>query len=136
MNLKRFVVKHTREILIVSGILLLIVYVATQSTRRSFSFFERFSQPPKLILVYADWCGHCKTFKPLWDSMGPTLTIDGQTVRLEAINETDTDHLAPYKSNVTGYPTVLYEANGEVVKYSGARTPAALQAFLQENMTH
>ena len=133
MNLQRFAVKHSGAILIVSGVLLLIVYVAV-STRRS--PVERFSQPPKLILIYADWCSICVTFKPLWDSMGPTLTIDGQTVRLEAINETDTDHLAPYKSNVTGYPTVLYEANGEVVKYSGARTPAALQAFLQENMTH
>ena len=132
MNLQRFAVKHSGAILIVSGVLLMIVYVAV-STRRS--PVERFSQPPKLILIYADWCSICVTFKPLWDSMGSTVTIGGQTVRLEAINETETDRLAPYKSNVTGYPTLLLEANGDVVKYSGARTPAAIQTFLQGKLS-
>ena len=96
---------------------------------------ERFETQKKLVLVYADWCGACKSFKPVWDAMGPTVTIGGQTVVLEAINvDTQKEQLAPYSSQVTGYPSLFYAANGSVVKYSGNRSPADLQAFLQSQM--
>lgn len=129
-TVKQFAVKHARELLVVTGLLLLLLYLS-----RTYRFLERFSQQPKLLLVYADWCGHCKTFKPAWDSMGPTVTIAGQTVLLESINETETERLAPYKSQVSGYPTVLLEANGEVVKYTGERSQSGLRAFLQSKLS-
>lgn len=103
----------------------------------SSGYAEMFENPsPKLTLVYADWCGHCKKFKPVWDSMGPTVTIGGQQVVLDKINaDTDAAKLAPYKSLVEGYPTVLFEKDGNVQKYSGARTPDALHQFLQQKLS-
>lgn len=94
------------------------------------------SSSPKLTLVYADWCGHCKKFKPVWDSMGPTVTIGGRQVVLDKINaDTDAAKLAPYKALVEGYPTVLFEKDGNVQKYAGARTPDALHQFLQQQLS-
>ena len=111
----------------------------TRSLLGSSGYAEMFENPsPKLSLVYTDWCGYCKKFKPVWESLGPTVTIGGRQVVLDKINAEapeDAAKLAPYKSLVQGYPSMIFENDGKIQKYAGERTPAAITAFLQQQFS-
>ena len=79
--------------------------------------------PITIILVYADWCGHCHTFKPKFDeaatnrklpfqvaSINDTM-INSVNKHINSINNSET----PIK--VEGYPTIVSLNNkGEFIK--------------------
>ena len=127
--------KSTMKAVWIVGIALVLVAVyvvfATPSVREMFT-----GSQPSLTLVYADWCGVCTSFKPVWDSMGSSVSVSGQTVLLKSVEEKQTTEIAPYKSMVTGYPTLIFENNGNMVKYSGPRTKEALESFIQAQLAN
>ena len=57
-----------------------------------------------LVLVYADWCGHCQRFKPDWKSLGK---MPSRNVPMVSIRD-DVFPKSPLQSmmSVDGYPTV------------------------------
>ena len=89
----------------------------------------------KLVLYYAEWCGHCKVAKPEFAKLGSTQTIGASTVDIQTVNAEE-DKEAMKGVNVRGYPTIiLYDPKGKIVEeYGGERTEAALQAFLKKNV--
>lgn len=64
-----------------------------------------------LLLVYADWCGHCKTFKSdIWDKLA---SLKGRKISMAQVNE---KVLSQVKEripglNVDGFPTVTLAGN-------------------------
>ena len=64
------------------------------------------SQPIVLVFIYADWCGHCHTYKPQWEKYK---AFPGRRVPMASINEKVLP-LTPLKSaKLDGYPSnVLY----------------------------
>jgi len=57
-----------------------------------------------VVLVHADWCGHCQTFKPLWDEYKK---IPGRTVPMASVNERMLSK-TPFKdAKLDGYPSTL-----------------------------
>jgi len=72
------------------------------------------------VLVHADWCGHCQTFKPLWEDYKK---IPGRTVPMVSVNE---KMLAktPFKdAKIDGFPSTLV--------YSGK--DGSFGSFVSEN---
>lgn len=62
-----------------------------------------------IVLVYADWCGHCQTFKQdIWSKL---TTLPNRKVPLAAVNETMLKKTPLAKTPVDGYPTVLMMGN-------------------------
>ena len=57
-----------------------------------------------LLLVYADWCGHCKTFKKdVWDKLA---SLKGRKVNIAQLNESQLAN-SPFSGlKIDGYPTV------------------------------
>jgi thiol-disulfide isomerase/thioredoxin len=92
---------------------------------------------PVLVLVYADWCGHCQHYKPLWKQLekDPNRSINMASVRDDMVSNTS---LAQRASPVSSYPTVLLIGkNGKAVNFknqAGAESEAVPDHGNMENM--
>ena len=77
----------------------------------------------KLVLFYADWCGHCKKVKPNWENAAKTVnTSDNKKMIMVNCGEgTDDDQKIMKKYNVDGYPTIIKFVNGTPSLYRGDR---------------
>ena len=98
------------------------------------SFPERFANSSaSFTMYYADWCPHCKTALPEFQKLGPTMTIGGTSVVLQALEE---QQIPPaMKDGIKGYPTIqLVKPDGSVMEYSGDRTADGFQQFLRQTL--
>lgn len=78
---------------------------------------------PTLVLFYADWCGHCKTLKPVWDETAEKANTDKQKmvkIDVGGKDEETKELLTKYK--IDGFPTILVFQNGKPTPYEGAKT--------------
>tara|TARA_A100001015_G_scaffold288051_1_gene358527 strand:- start:1058 stop:1720 length:663 start_codon:yes stop_codon:yes gene_type:complete len=82
----------------------------------------------KLVLVYADWCGHCKKMKPDWDRLEKE--FPDKCVSYNSDSPEGKDMFK--KHNLSGYPAMFYiDGNGNKLDdYNGDRKYSALKAAL------
>jgi thiol-disulfide isomerase/thioredoxin len=88
----------------------------------------------KLVLFYAEWCGHCNQLKPIWDSSSLALNAgdDKTTWKMWKVNVGGNDSpndaseeqkALGSKYPIKGYPTILIFENGKMVtEYEGDRS--------------
>lgn len=80
----------------------------------------------KLEYFTAPWCGPCRTFGPMLQSVAKDQGLD-----LEKINIQDEPERLP--ADVLGIPTViLYVADEEVSRFTGAKSEFDLNRWLFE----
>lgn len=84
-----------------------------------------------VVLIYAEWCGHCKRLKPHWNKMRNYLQGNPHLEFIEiADNDINKDakisnlngRLKPTSKKVAiqGYPTLLSIENGVVYEFNGS----------------
>jgi len=86
-------------------------------------------------LYYADWCPHCKTIKPLFETfMGSgSVSVNGTNVKCKMVEEKQIQK--GVDPDIKGYPSLLYsDAAGKVVEFSGPRTPDGFMQFLKQQI--
>ena len=81
----------------------------------------------KVILFYADWCGHCKTFKPIWEKLKGELK-NNNNIEFEEY-ESDNKEIMN-KFNINGYPTIKVIENNISSDYNGMRDMDSILTFL------
>jgi thiol-disulfide isomerase/thioredoxin len=88
-----------------------------------------------LVMFYAPWCGHCKTFKPHMASVATRLKEEGD----EEWTFVGIDTNSPpgvktgKKYDVKGYPKLMYFENGQMAhEYGGDRTAEGLYAWTKD----
>jgi thiol-disulfide isomerase/thioredoxin len=88
----------------------------------------------KLKLFYADWCGHCKRFKPVFDGeLKDVITNSKIPVQLETIDcDKNPDLVSKY--NISGFPTLILEVNNKPIEYQGQRRSENIIAFIKEHL--
>ena len=73
--------------------------------------------PLTFILIYADWCGHCTRYKPMWHKLEKT---PGRTANIASVHH-DMVEKIPMIANakIQGYPSVIkVKPSGEIEEYS------------------
>uniref|UniRef100_A0A6C0DTE2 Thioredoxin domain-containing protein n=1 Tax=viral metagenome TaxID=1070528 RepID=A0A6C0DTE2_9ZZZZ len=90
----------------------------------------------ELLLFSVDWCPHCKTAKPEWESLKQEYqgkTINGYVVIFTDVNCTNESPEVEKLMNtykVEGYPTIKLLKDGQVIEYDAKPTKATLTQFL------
>jgi len=69
------------------------------------------------ILMFADWCGHCQTYKPTWEKLR---AMSERVIPLAAVQDVQKENVPSLKdAPFEGYPTVIHvkeDGTMEVVK--------------------
>jgi thiol-disulfide isomerase/thioredoxin len=70
-----------------------------------------------LIIFYADWCGHCKTTKPIYNEAYQPLRFDEKIsfYRVDCTEKTDDKKNLINYCNAGGYPTIVKIVDGKLV---------------------
>ena len=90
-----------------------------------------------VVLIHADWCGHCQTFKPQWEEYKK---MPGRKVPMASVNETMLAK-TPFKdAKIDGFPsTVVYSGKdgsfGSFKNESGEQTNSIPNIRDKEAMT-
>ena len=89
------------------------------------------------LLLYADWCGHCKNFKPVWknihsemkNELGALNTIMAQ---IEEKNINKINNKPKFMGDILGYPTIrVIDING-FEDYKGERDKESIKKRIRQ----
>lgn len=95
--------------------------------------YEGFSSDATFYMFGVDWCPHCTSTKPTFESLGSTQTIGGKTFQCVYVNpEKEPEKAVGF--SVDGYPTLILQKGSQQIKYSGPRTKDGFLQFLQQNV--
>lgn len=76
------------------------------------------SDGPLMLVIYADWCGHCQAAEPEWTKLANSADV----YAIESEEYTGDD--------VSGYPTMKIVKKGSARLYEGGRTAEEMKSAL------
>ncbi len=79
-----------------------------------------------IMLFKADWCGHCKNFKPTWEKVAEIYNKKFNFIVYDA--DKQREKFNEYK--VDAFPTVLVKNGSNIIPYDGERSFEDLTNFL------
>jgi len=83
------------------------------------------------ILTFADWCGHCQTYKPFWERLR---NLSTRMIPLAAVQDTQLETIKSLKTApLNGYPTVIHvkkDGSMEAVDSTEMRDEEKMEALL------
>jgi protein disulfide-isomerase-like protein len=131
--------KNIKNTLLILGAILILYYFYKNYLKEGFessasSFESDLDNDTKLVLFYADWCGHCKKFKPTWEETAKEVNVDGKKIMI-SVNvgeQDDNSKQLSEKYNVDGFPTIVIFSNGSMTgTYDGPRTKEGMMNILE-----
>jgi len=85
----------------------------------------------KVLLFYADWCGHCVQFKPKWEKLKEY--FKEHDIKVEEYEHKSLDKNIMDKYSIKAFPTIKVEnENNEIIEYTGEREIEPIINFLKE----
>lgn len=90
----------------------------------------------ELMFFFAGWCPHCKTAKPIWESVKneyENKNINGYKLIFTSIDctkENDETENLMNKYNVEGFPTIKLLKDNQIVEYDAKVTKETLEQFI------
>lgn len=87
-----------------------------------------------LYLFKVEWCPHCKTAEPVFKEVEEAINgekIKGYNIKFVVI-DCEADPTMADKYNVSGYPTIKLDKQGEIIEYDAKPDKANLKEFLEK----
>jgi thiol-disulfide isomerase/thioredoxin len=80
-------------------------YVDVREETQVPEFESMIKTGPVIVLVYADWCGHCQTFKRnMWDDVA---SMENKSMNTAAVHYNMVDKTSLKNASIKGYPTLI-----------------------------
>lgn len=114
---------------------LVIMYVVWVGRRASAEGFQAGKDGPEFVMIYAEWCGHCKKVKPDFEKFAANspLNIGNQKVYVRMVDGESEEGKA---LGAEGFPTFrLYKPDGRMVEYTGGRNVDEYKEFLTRELS-
>ena len=141
-----FINYKVAAIIFVSLILIIVAYfvykqysnekTAFHANRENIQKDQNSNKTATLMLFYVDWCPHCKTAKPEWETLkseNDGKSINGYNINFVEYNCTnesaETTQLMD-KYNIEGYPTIKLIKDNQVIEYDAKPTKSTMEQFL------
>ena len=83
----------------------------------------------EIYLFKADWCGHCKGFKPTWEKIKKDLGNKYNFITVDA----DKDKPLIEKWKIQGFPTIIKKVGDKAEEYVGPRDEQSVVDFIKAN---
>ena len=130
MNIPKILKKPQVQIFLAAIVFVVAVILFTKNSNRE--YFN--GADVKLVMYYADWCGHCKTTKPEFKKLGKSQKVNGKTVAIEMVNA-DSNPQDVEKAGVEGFPTIhIVHKNGRRTEFQGNRTASNFKKFMKDHI--
>jgi len=91
--------------------------------------------------IYANWCGHCQTLKPVWAELKNLMHADKNVTMIEIEESEMKEKIGKLRNickkniDVNGFPTIVKICGEKVEYYQGERSVDALRAWIQTTTT-
>lgn len=86
---------------------------------------------PGMLLIYADWCGHCQRFKPVFNQINSKI---GASFICASISDVELERNPNLGKalNFRGFPTIkFFNQNGEITAdYNGNRESSEILDYI------
>ena len=97
-------------------------------------YFIRKDNHKCFVLLYADWCPHCKRLMPIWEKLENK--YKNSSIK---ILKFDDKNSFTNKLNIKGFPTIIYLPNGinklnDYIEYENNRTYESMSNFLNKHI--
>lgn len=118
------------------AVLLALYFVYTNYLKEGFELQpskleDEIATGKKLVLFYADWCGHCKKLKPEWDETAKEVNKkDKKMLKVNCGSGSEEEKEIMSKYNIDGYPTIIVFDNGVASPYDGKRDKESFMSAL------
>mgnify|MGYP000190340914 FL=1 len=86
--------------------------------------------------IYANWCGHCQTLKPVWAELKNLMHADKNVTMIEIEESEMKDKIGKLRNickkniDVNGFPTIVKICGKKVDYYQGERSVDAMRAWI------
>lgn len=94
-----------------------------------------------VMLFYTNWCPHCKTAKPVWQTIKDKYEgtqVNGYTIHFVEYDCTEEDHpdvvAIQDKYKIEGYPTIKMLKDNQVIEYDAKLSEDTMDTFLQTTL--
>ena len=86
--------------------------------------------------IYANWCGHCQTLKPVWAELKNMMHTDKNITMIEIEESEMKEKIGKLRNvckkniDVNGFPTIVKICGKKVEYYQGERSVDAMRAWI------
>ena len=91
-----------------------------------------------VLALTADWCGHCKHLKPIFDKVGKK--FKGGSIMVANVDQKMHHELKMQPSQTDGFPTIRayngLSTNGDDYDYDGPRNEKGLTDFINKQLSN
>ena len=109
---------------------------AFQANRENIPKDANSNKTATLMLFYVDWCPHCKTAKPEWESLKSEYdgkNINGYTITFVEYNctkETPENQSLMDKYKIEGFPSIILNKDNQIIDFDAKPSKATMEQFL------
>jgi len=81
-----------------------------------------------LVLLHAEWCGHCKKLMPTWNEL---MNEEEKFLKVNAGGNSEEEKQLLEQYGVKGFPTIIKFSGSETKEYDGDRSKESLKNFIK-----